>query len=499
LLEAENERTSAEAAYRAAMAPGALEAQAESVSGSGGKSAVSDIEAKLIDLKQKRAQLLQEYTEKYPEVRDLTQQIALLEKQAEQMRTHTESVVKSNLETNYRQAMRKEQALKDSLAKQRSETLTQNEASVQYRILQQEIETNKAMLDGMLQKAKENEVILAGTPNNTHVVDHAARPKIPVGPKRRQALALALMFSLILGVALARYLDYLDDSVHTSDDVENFLRLPALAVIPSLGSLTRRRLLKALPGSQKKNGHNGGLELLLHASQRSALAESYRQLRTSVLLSSPGGAPRTLLVTSSQPGEGKTTTVVNTAMILAQTGAKVCVIDADMRRPRLHSIFDIDNSDGLSGLLASKVSEAEMLNLVHHHEPSDLYVLPSGRIPPNPAELLASDQIRALIKTLENTFDHIVIDSPPVASFTDGVLLSSVADGVLLVVHGGTASRHIVRRSKQLLADVGARIFGVVLNNVTVSRQDYYYNRSYEQYYYAAEEAEETATGRLRS
>ena len=490
LLEAENDRKTAEAAYRAALAPGALEAQAEATNNAAVNNSGAAAEAKVAELKQRRAQLLLEYTEKYPEVRDLNQQIALLEKQAEQSRTHNQSVVKTNLETRYRQAQQKEQALRQAFDKQRAETLTQNEAAVQYRIIQQEIETNKTLLDGLLQRGKENDVILAGTPNNIHVVDHASRPKSPVGPKRRQAIALAAMFSLILGIALSRYLDYLDDSVHTSDDVENFLRLPALAVIPSLGNSARRRLLSAIPGGQKKNGTHVGEELLLNASHRSPLAEAYRQLRTSVLLSAAGGAPKTLLVTSSQPGEGKTTTVVNTAMILAQTGAKVVIIDADMRRPRLHSIFNLDNKTGLSGLLASKMSEAEMLALVQHHEESGLFVLPSGRIPPNPAELLGSEQIRRLMTTLGSNFTHIVIDSPPVASFTDGVLLSSVADGVLLVVHGGNASRHIVRRSKQLLADVGAKIFGVVLNNVTVSRHDYYYNRSYEKYYYASAEGE---------
>jgi len=173
-------------------------------------------------------------------------------------------------------------------------------------------------------------------------------------------------------------------------------------------------------------------------------------------------------------------------MILAQTGAKVVIVDGDMRRPRLHSIFNLDNDKGLSGILASKMTEGEMLGCVQQHEESSLYLLPSGRLPPNPAELLGSDQIRSLMSVLENTFTHIVIDSPPVASFTDGVLLSSVADGVLLVVHGGAASRHIVRRSKQLLSDVGAKIFGVVLNNVTVSRHDYYYYNQYRDYYHSA-------------
>src|SRR2546421_3632986 len=481
LLEAENDRKAAEAAYRAALAPGALEAQAEATNN---KSSATT-EAKLAELKQHRAQLLLEYTEKYPEVKDVNQQIAMLEKQVEQSRTHTESVVKTNLETSYRQALQKEEALRQAFAKQRAETLTQNEAAVNYRIIQQQVETNKSLLDGLLQRSKENEVILAGTPNNVHVVDHAAIPKTPIGPKRMQAIVLAALFALILGIALARYLDYMDDSVRTSEDVENFLRLPALTVIPSIGNSARRRLLSAMPGS-KRNGHQGGPELLLYGSQRSALAESYRQLRTLVLLSSAGGAPKTLLVTSSQPGEGKTTTVVNTAIILAQTGAKVVIVDGDMRRPRLHSIFNLDNDKGLSGILASKMTEGEMLGCVQQHEESSLYLLPSGRLPPNPAELLGSDQIRSLMSVLENTFTHVVIDSPPVASFTDGVLLSSVADGVLLVVHGGAASRHIVRRSKQLLSDVGAKIFGVVLNNVTVSRHDYYYYNQYRDYYHSA-------------
>jgi succinoglycan biosynthesis transport protein ExoP len=478
LLEAENERKAAEAAYRAALAPGALEAQAEAANDS-----VALLETKRAELKRQRALLLLEYTEKYPEVRDLDQQIAMVEKQADQLRSHTQSVVKANLETKYRQNLQKEQALREAFNKQRGETFTQNEAAVNYRIIQQEIDTNKSLLDGLLQRSKENDVILAGTPNNIHVVDYASQPKGPVGPKRMQAIALAAVFSLLLAIALARFLDYLDDSVRSTQDVENFLRLPALAVIPTIGRHTRRRLLAAIPGKAKTNGH-GGHELLINDSPRSALAESFRQLRTSVLLAAAGGAPKTLLVTSSQPSEGKTTTVVNTATILAQTGAKVLIVDADMRRPRLHSILNLDNSTGLSGILSSQMTEAEMIGLVQQHEESGLYVLTSGRIPPNPAELLGSDQMRKLMAVLENTFTHIVIDSPPIASFTDGVLLSSLADGVLLVVHGGVASRHIIRRSKQLLTEVGAKIFGVVLNNVTLSAHDYYYNRNYESYYY---------------
>jgi len=484
LLEAENDRKLAEASYKASLAPGAAEAQAEASA-----KQASDIEAKLTELKQKRTQLLVEYTEKYPEVKELDQQIVMLEKQSKDLRAHATSVVKTNLDTQYRQALAREQALRDAFDKQRGETLTQNEAAVNYRIIQQEIETNKSLLDGLLQRSKENDVMVAGTPNNIHIVDYAPVPKGPVGPRRLQGIALALLLSFVFGIVLARYLEYLDDAIHTSEDVEKLLRLPALAVIPSMGGLTRRRLLPTVTALQRRHADPGSNpELLLNTPARSPLAEAYRHLRTSVLLSSAGGAPQTLLVTSSQPAEGKTTTAVNTALILEQTGARVLVIDADMRRPRVHTIFGMDNETGLSTILASKMNEAEMLNLIDQHEASGLYILTAGAIPPNPAELIGSEEMQRLIGLLKSSFTHIVIDSPPIASFTDSVLLSSLVDGVLLVVHGGQATRGIVRRSRQVLQDVGAKIFGVVLNNVTLQPNDYYYKYYNQGYYYKSED-----------
>jgi capsular exopolysaccharide synthesis family protein len=298
---------------------------------------------------------------------------------------------------------------------------------------------------------------------------------------------MAFLLSLVLGVGLALFLEYLDDTVHSTDEVERLLHLPALAVIPSVAPAARRRAISA--GStalQKRNGNNGNPsenpELLMNVDGRSALAESYRHLRTSVLLSTAGRAPKALLVTSSLPGEGKTTTAVNTALSLAQTGASVCIIDADMRRPRLRAIFGLHGGAGLSSILSSEMTESEMLKVPEHDDVSGLNVLTSGPIPPNPAELLGSDQMRKLIVALQSKYTHVVVDSPPITSFTDGVLISTMVDGVLLVVHGGKTSRHVVRRSRQLLQDVGAKIFGVVLNNVDARSQDYYYYR--QQYYY---------------
>jgi len=478
LLQAENDRKTAEAAYNAAKVPDAATAMVDEAT-----KQTSDIEGKLVELRQKRSLLLVDATEEAPEVKEVDQQIAELDRQLKDFRTRKSATLLTNLHTRYQQTLEREQSLRKAFEQQRAQTLSQNEAAINYRIIQQEIETNKSLLNGLLQGAKENDVVLAGKPNNISIVDYALTPDSPVGPNRARTVIAAFFLSIGLGLGLALFFEYLDDTVHSTEEVERVLHLPALAVIPSVGSGPRRRKLHAVSGStalQKQNGNgNGNSELLMNVDSRSPLAEAYRHLRTSVLLSTAGRAPKSLLVTSSLPGEGKTTTAVNTAISLAQTGASVVIIDADMRRPRLQSIFDMRGQEGLSSILSSATSEGDMLGLVRHDEESGLNVLTSGPIPPNPAELLGSDQMRRLMKVLQANYTHVVVDSPPVSSFTDGVLISSMVDGVLLVVHGGKSSRHIVRRSKQLLSDVGAKIFGVVLNNVNLQSHDYYYYQSY--------------------
>jgi capsular exopolysaccharide synthesis family protein len=482
LLEAENDRKMAEATYRAASDPKAASALADSSSG-----AIGDTQAKLNELKQKRAQLAVRYTNEYPEVVEVDKQIAELERQLKENRGHATDTALTNLETRYRQAVERENSLRSALELQRGETVAQNDAGINYRIIQQEIETNKNLLDNLLQRSRENDVVLAGTPNNISVVDYALAPEAPVGPRRTQGVALAFLLSLAFGAGLALFLEYLNDTVRSSDDVETLLRLPALSVIPTAGG-TVRRLLPGAGGLQlRRNGHGHGEdrpELLINAESRSPLAEAYRHLRTSVLLSRAGQAPRTLLVSSSLPSEGKTTTSINTAISLAQTGARVVVVDADMRRPCLHRIFDLPNGQGLSTILSSEMTMTEMLGMVRFHEASNLHLLTSGPVSPNPAELLGSEQMRNLIAVLSHTFTHVVIDSPPIVSFTDAVLVSTMVDGVLLVVRGGKTPRGVVRRSRQVLSEVGAKMLGVVLNNVTLQRDDYYYYRYYHHSYY---------------
>lgn len=477
LLEAENDRKLAEANYRAAIAPNAARALAEE-----NAKQITDAETKLAELRQRRALLRVGATEKWPEVKEIDKQIAVLEKQIEETRNRAVSTIVTNLETKYRQALAREQALRASFDQQRGVTQNQNEAAVNYRLIQQEIDTNKSLLNGLLQRLKENDVAQSGITNNITVIDYAITldKNEPDGPWRLPFVMLAFILSLAFSIGLAFLLEHLDDTLRTGEEVKSVLQLPVLGIIPSVGGLTRHPLLSSLSALQLRNGkRHGKPELMINADSPSPLIEDYRRLRTSVLLSMTGRAPKKLLVTSSTLGEGKTTTVINLAVSLAQTGASVLVIDADMHSPRVHSIFNLENDQGLSTILSSEAGAAEAFEVIKRHEASGIQILPSGPLPSNPAELLGSEQMRRLIAILESAFTHIVIDSPSIASCADSIIISSLADGVLLVVHGGKSSREIVRHSQQALQDVGAKVIGVVLNNLDVRPDNYHYYYPY--------------------
>ncbi len=474
LLEAENERKVAEAAYRAALDPRAADALAE-----GTVKEAAEVRSKIAELWQRRAQLLVENTEEWPEVKESDGQIAALEKQLTEMRDRATSVVLANLSTRYRQTLTREQSLRAAFDRQRAETLTQNEAAINYRIMQQEIETNKNLLDGMLQRSKENEAVLAGLRNNIHVNDYAIAPLVPVGPKRLLNTGVAFALSLAFSIGLAVFLGYIDGSVRSADDMEKMLHLPALATIPLIGG--RRRLLTASRALRKRNGNgHAHAELLLNADAPAPLTEAYRHLRTAMLLPAERGELKSLLVTSSMPGEGKTTLAINTAVSLMRSGALVLVVDADLRKPRLHLIFDFNNEKGLSTILSSEMVDVEVLGMVKHHEESGLDVLTSGPILPDSAELLGVEKMRHLLGVFQTTYDYVIVDSPPLAYFADGVLISSVVDGVVLVVSSGKSTPKAVRHAYQTLQEVGASICGVVLNNVKELKYDYkhYYKQS---------------------
>jgi polysaccharide biosynthesis transport protein len=353
--------------------------------------------------------------------------------------------------------------------------------------MSQELETNKQYLNTLVQRQRELQVTSNDRPNEVTIATYSRLKTTPIGPPRFRNILIAFLLSLVAGIGLAFLLDFLDDTVKSLDDVDRHIHLPALALIPA--SKSDRSRLIGLTGAPP-NAPTEATALAMIEDVRSPIAESYRHLRTSLLLSSAGQPPKTILVTSSQPSEGKTTTAINTAFMLAQTGAEVLIVDCDLRRPRLHAHFEVLNSRGLTSWLSGETDLDQLLQT--YDKLPNLKLLTSGPVPPNPAELLGSDEMRRLLGLLGERFGHIIIDSPPAISFTDASILSTMVDGVVLVVHSGRSSRAVVRRAKQQLLDVGAHIFGVVLNNVKQETQDYYYPGYYSGYYSDAD-AEETA------
>lgn len=478
MLEAENERKEAQAQYESAKAS-AKNNDMFSIPDVQKSEYIANLREKISELRQKRDALLVGYTEEWPEVKKIKSQLEPRERELEKA---TAEIV-SGMKARYDAALGKENYLRRTYNEQRGTTTQQTHDQIEMMAISAELETNKQYLNALLQKQRELEGVNSGDrTNEVSVATYSRLPKVPVGPPRMRNIMIAFLLSLIAGIGLAFLLDFLDDTVNSMEDVDRYIHLPALALIPA--TKTERKGLLPLPGGAP-TAPAAPTALALVDDARSPVAESYRHLRTSLLLSSAGQPPKTILVTSSQPSEGKTTTAINTAVMLAQTGAEVLIIDCDLRRPRLHAHFEISNSSGLTNWLSG---ERDIDKLVQTYEKlPNLKLLTSGPVPPNPAELLGSDEMRKLLGVLSERFAHIIIDSPPAISFTDASILSTMVDGVVLIVHGGKSSRAVVRRAKQQLLDVGAHIFGVVLNNVKLeSQQDYYYAGYYGYGYYSS-------------
>lgn len=483
LIEAENKRKQAEAAYHSADT--ALKNKDPwSIPEIQDDKSVQNLRQKISDLEEKKSALLTTYTEKWHGVQELNDQI----KQVQSDLDRKPAEIINSLKQRYEIALDAEQKVKVDYERERGAAQQQGEAAIDIDGLNREIESNKQLYQTLYQKQNELKLSSSENINNVSVATPARLPRAPVGPARGRNIIIALLLSLGVGIGLAFLLDYLDDTLKSIEDVDRYIHLPALALIPGLRH--ERALLKGKNPSPGEATENTALALI--EDVRSPVAEAYRHLRTSLLLSSAGQPPKTILVTSSQPSEGKTTTAVNTAIMLAQTGAEVLIIDCDLRRPRVHTHFNMPNAKGLTNSLSG---EPNLDDLVQTYDKlPNLKIMTSGPVPPNPAELIGSDEMRKLLNTLSERFTHIIIDSPPSISFTDASILSTMVDGVMLVVHGGKSSRAVVRRAKQQLLDVGANIYGVVLNNVKLEGSNsYYYYGYYSSYYESADEDEEMA------
>jgi capsular exopolysaccharide synthesis family protein len=426
---------------------------------------------------------LNQYGPKFPRVVRLQEQL----KGLNQLVDREKANIGNQVESDYRSARQREVLLEQALESQKKEAGLMADRMVQYNILKREAEANKQLYDGLLQKLKEAGISAGLRSSNIRVVDPALVPQSPSQPQPRRNISLAILVGLVGGIGLALLREYLDNTVKNPDDIENLARLPSLAVVPAFAnpnSNTRRSRLPKLLKGPSSLAREGRVELVSHLQPQSQISEAFRALRTSLLLSQADRPPQVILMTSALPREGKTTAAVNLAVTLAQLGDKTLLVDGDLRKPGVSRALHLTGSKhaGLSSYLAG-VSTLDLIT-VPHAVISNLAVIPTGPVPPNPADLLSSHRLTEMVLELRRRYKFVVIDSPPIMAATDAVILSVLADGVLLVVRSGETPKEAFTRTRDLLTSVKSRVLGVVLNAVDASSPDYYYSYRYYPYSY---------------
>jgi polysaccharide biosynthesis transport protein len=423
---------------------------------------------------------LSQYGPKFPKVLRLQAQV----KEMDQLIQKENVGTLNHIELDYREAVQREAMLVQALDKQKVEANTMAERMVEYNILKREAEASKTLYDSLMTKLKEVGISSALQSSNIRVVDPAMIPTYPSRPAKARNIALSFLVGLVGGIGLALMREYLDNTVKTPDDIETLARLPSLAVVPQFGGSngngTRKRLLHGI----STNGHDKRIELVAQHLPKSQMSEAFRALRTSLLLSQPGRPPQVILVTSALPREGKTTAAANLAVTLAQLGDSTVLVDADLRKPGVGRLLNMTSGKyaGLSSYLAG-VSSLDLV-IVPHPDIPNLAAIPTGPLPPNPADLLSSHKLAEAIAELRTKFKFVVIDSPPVMAATDAVIVSVQTDGVLLVVRSGETPKEAFTRTRDLLVSVKCHILGVVLNAVDSGAPDYYYSYRYYPYSY---------------
>jgi len=426
------------------------------------------------ELEAQDALLSTQFGPSYPKVLEVRNQLVEVKK-AYQEELHN-SVAR--LGNDYQTSVKREEMLQAAL-KQQTELANQlSENAIQYKVLKQEADSNRQLYDGLLLKLKEGSLAAGLDSSNIRIVDVARVPLHPARPNIPLNLEFATLIGLVGGIAIAFTMEGIDTTVRTPDQAEDVSGLPILGVIP-MQSAANAGVIRTAVGLPKA-AYRGNLRaepMISFLEPHSEVAEAYRALRTSILLSSVSHPPRTILVTSSVPQDGKTMTSVNAAIVLAQQGKRILLVDADLRRPSVHKIFGLGGKIGLSNILTggAKISDA-----VQATAQPNLFILPAGPVPPHPSELLSSSFMQELLKIFRDEYDHVIIDSPPVISVTDAVLLSVQADAVILIIRSGQTTNALVRRSRDLLLSVNANILGVVVNAADLTSPDYY------NYYYGS-------------
>jgi len=357
--------------------------------------------------------------------------------------------------------------LEHAVTQQLARVATMSSNELEHSLLDQKLQTARRKFEQLLKAQDDSNLFTTQfDPKTISVVDYATVPQRPSKPQKTVNLMLGLLFGLLLGSCISFFAEYLDDTIKSPSDIESFLRMPFLGLIPAL----------------TRNVSTTPIENIVENEPKGTIAEAYRAIRTNILFSSDRKISR-IVVTSAGPGEGKTTTAVNLAHVMARAGDRTLLLDGDMRRPRIHKIFGVDSAKmGLSSYL---VGEARLEDIIFPTQVPMLSILPAGIVPPNPVELLNSPRLAELFERLGAMFDRVIIDTPPVIAVTDPAIMSRMADAVILTVHGGRAHRDVVKRGIETLTNVGGQVMGIILNNVNIYRASYYDYYYYSYYRYA--------------
>ncbi|MEW6298914.1 MAG: polysaccharide biosynthesis tyrosine autokinase [Thermodesulfobacteriota bacterium] len=444
---------------------------------------VRQLKDQIATLEAEQARLLTKFTPTYPRVAQLQEQIDLAKGRLDQ---ELRRIVRT-IESDYLAAKEREDALTMEMAREKQAALDLQEKVVEHTILEREAASNRTLYENVLRRTKETDLAGEVPVSNIQVTDRAERPLEPDSAGGKMTILLSMVVGLLGGAALAVCRHYMDNTVKTPEDVGSFLRLPTLGMVPDVRRLDKRengmvsankpRLLQQAAGQQNGNKR----ELVVSHHPFSIVAESYRTIRTSILFSVAGRPPRTILISSAQPREGKTLTAVNIAISFAQLGEPVLVVDADLRRGLCHRLLGLRNDGGLANVLTGNGNASDF---IQQTAVCNLYLLPRGKIPPNPVELLSSERMRETLGSLESKFRFVVIDSAPLVPITDTIFLSTLVDGVILVVRAQEVPRHVAIKARERLSYVKAKVLGVVINGVDLQGPEYTeYRSSYQSYY----------------
>lgn len=400
--------------------------------------------------------------------------------------------------SEYQTALRRESSLRGVLESQKSEAMVLSSNAVEYNNLNVEIDTKRTLLDNLLKRKAETEVMsrLRGERvSNVRVVERALPPTGRFSPSYRRNAMTGAFIGGFVGVALTFLLGFLDRSLKTSEQVEDYLKLPTLGVIPAVGAAAHRpSRVRALAFGDKASEQEdkAGIELLPHEQPRSTAAEAYRLFRAGLLLSSAGGV-KSIVVTSAVPEEGKTATACNLAIVLGQLGKRVLLVDGDLHKPRVHQVFGLPNKVGLVSILAERVESAQVITKT---QAPGVFVVPAGPSSPNPSGLLSSEWMRKFMELAEMNFDFVVIDAPPVLAVADPLVIGSLCDGAVICIRAGKTPRERVARARDLLMRSHVRILGVVINGL--SRDATAYGQSYSYHYYRVDSRDSVEGGESR-